>query len=75
MKKQKAITISSRVKSKRDLYGISMDELAIACRVTTNTLYRHLRTPDIMTLKELKALSKKLHMTVSELIGEETNEY
>ena len=52
-----------------------MDELAIACRVTTNTLYRHLRTPEIMTLKELKAISKKLHMTITELIGEEVNEY
>lgn len=73
MKKQKATTISSRVKSNRILYGLTMEELAVACRVGKSTLYYHLQNPDKLTLGELKGLSKKLHMPIYELVGEQGN--
>nr|DAR29973.1 MAG TPA: SOS-response transcriptional repressor [Caudoviricetes sp.] len=73
MKIQKAINISSKVQYNRTLYGLTMEELAVACRVGKSTLYYHLQNPDKLTLGELKGLSKKLHMPIYELIGEQGN--
>ena len=67
---KKLVNISKIIKSKQMLYGISMGELAIASRVSTSTLYYHLRHPDQLRLGELIAISKKLHTPISELVGE-----
>lgn len=58
----------ARIEYKRDLLGISHDELAAALRMSDKTLYNRKRKPDSFTLRELKLLEKKLKEPIAELL-------
>ena len=49
------------------LYDIDKLEMSAALRMSLDTFYRRLKTPDTFTLGELKRAAKKLKTTVSVL--------
>lgn len=52
------------------LYDVTVDDLAIAARMSRKTIYNRIRQPENFSLKELRGIARKLHTTVSGLIGE-----
>lgn len=56
------------IKSKQLLYSVSADDLAFECDIAKSTFYYHMRNPDRFTLKELRAISKKLHIPITDLV-------
>ncbi len=49
--------------------GVSVEQLSKMTRISKRTLYRRLKDPDEMTLRELKRLSQALNLTEDEMKG------
>lgn len=48
---------------------VSVEQLSKMTRISKRTLYRRLKDPDEMTLRELKRLSQALNLTEDEMKG------
>lgn len=64
-------TIIATIKYGMEMAGVSNDELALAMRTSTVTLYDRLKHPENFRLKELRAVGQKLHIPVEKLIQSE----
>lgn len=64
------ITTRSYINARLQLYNISRAELAAAMRVSQRTLENRMADPEQLSLREMRAIAKKLHCTIAELAGE-----
>ena len=62
--------IAANIERQRKLYAVPIDELATAARLKRSSMYNRLREPDRLTIRELRGMARKLHTTISGLIGE-----
>jgi hypothetical protein len=61
-------TIVANIKYGMEMTGVSPDELALAMRTTTKTVYSRFKHPEEFRIRELRAISKKLHVPIEQLI-------
>lgn len=61
--------IIAKIKYGMEMQKVTHDELALAARVTPQTLYNRYKRPEEFRLYELRQIAAKLHTTVTELIG------
>ena len=60
------------IESKRMLYGISRVELAAAMGISVRTFESRMADPERLTLREMRAIAKKLHCSIADLAGQGT---
>ncbi len=56
------------IKSNMERYGINCEKLIKITRVSRSTHFKRIRNPDAMTLGELKAYIKVLHISDEDLL-------
>lgn len=61
-------TIVANIKYGMEMTGVSTDDLAIAMRTSTVTVYSRLKHPGAFRLQELRAVSRKLHIPLEKLL-------
>lgn len=65
--------IVAKIRYGMEKYQVSHEELALAARMTKQTLYHRYKRPDEFRLCELRLVSKKLHIPLSEFIEQNNN--
>ena len=68
----KKISTKSYIHSRLQLYGISRVELAAAMGISVRTFENRMADPERLTLREMRAIAKKLHCSIADLAGEGT---
>lgn len=63
-------SIVAKIKYGMEMTGISSQELALFARMDRATLYNRYKSPGDFRLKELRRISKKLHIPLNDLISE-----
>ena len=61
-------TIIANIKYGMEMTSVSLEELALAMRTSTVTVYDRFKHPDHFRLSELRAVASKLHMTIPEIL-------
>jgi hypothetical protein len=62
--------IIAKIRYGMEMQQVTHEELALAVRITKQTLYHRYKRPDEFRLCELRQVSKKLHVPILELLGE-----
>lgn len=65
-------TIIATIKYAMEMTGTDHHGLALAMRTSTKTVYARFKEPGTFRLEELRAVSKKLHIPLISLLGEES---
>lgn len=60
--------IIATIKYGMEMQQVTHDELALAARITKQTLYHRYQKPEQFRLDELRKISSKLHIPINELI-------
>lgn len=68
----KKISTKGYILSRLQLYGISRVELAAAMGISVRTFENRMADPERLTLREMRAIAKKLHCSIADLAGEGT---
>ena len=68
----KKISTKGYILSRLQLYGISRVELAAAMGISVRTFENRMADPERLTLREMRAIAKKLHCSISDLAGQGT---
>jgi hypothetical protein len=61
--------IVAKIRYGMEMQKVSHEELALAARMTKQTLYQRYKKPDQFRLSELRKISDKLHIPLIELLG------
>jgi hypothetical protein len=61
--------IIAKIRYGMEKQGVSHEELALAARMTKQTLYHRYKHPEQFRLCELRGISSKLHIPLLELLG------
>lgn len=62
--------IIAKIKYGMEMYGVTADDLALAMRTSTVTVYARFKDPGTFRLGELRAVTKKIHVPLISLLGE-----
>jgi len=62
--------IIAKIRYGMEMQQVTHEELALAARITKQTLYHRYKRPDEFRLCELRQVSKKLRIPLLELLGE-----
>lgn len=68
----KKISTKGYILSRLQLYGISRVELAAAMGISVRTFENRMADPERLTLREMRAIAKKLHCSIADLAGQGT---
>ena len=68
----KKISTKGDILSRLQLYGISRVELAAAMGISVRTFESRMADPERLTLREMRAIARKLHCSIADLAGEGT---
>lgn len=68
----KKISTKGYILSRLRLYGISRVELAAAMGISVRTFENRMADPERLTLREMRAIARKLHCSIADLAGEGT---
>ena len=68
----KKISTKGYIHSRLQLYGISRVELAAAMGISVRTFESRMADPERLTLREMRAIARKLHCSIADLAGEST---
>lgn len=68
----KKISTKGYIRSRLQLYGISRVELAAAMGISVRTFESRMADPERLTLREMRAIARKLHCSIADLAGEGT---
>ena len=68
----KKISTKDYIYSRLQLYGISRVELAAAMGISVRTFENRMADPERLTLREMRAIARKLHCSIADLAGEGT---
>ena len=68
----KKISTKGYIHSRLQLYGISRVELAAAMGISVRTFESRMADPEQLTLREMRAIAKKLHCSIADLAGDGT---
>ena len=68
----KKISTKDYIYSRLQLYGTSRVELAAAMGISVRTFENRMADPERLTLREMRAIAKKLHCSIADLAGEGT---
>ena len=68
----KKISTKGYILSRLQLYGISRVELAAAMGISVRTFENRMADPERLTLREMRAIARKLHCSIADLAGEGT---
>ena len=68
----KKISTKDYIYSRLQLYGISRVELAAAMGISVRTFENRMADPERLTLREMRAIAKKLHCSIADLTGQGT---
>lgn len=63
-------TIIANIKYGMEMTGVTTEELALTMRTSMKTVYARFKRPETFRLQELRAVSRKLHISLSTLLGE-----
>lgn len=63
-------TIRGYINAQLDLYRMSRVELAAAMGISVRTLENRMADPEQLTLREMRAIARKLHCSIAMLAGE-----
>ena len=66
------ISTKGYILSRLQLYGISRVELAAAMGISVRTFENRMADPERLTLREMRAIARKLHCSIADLAGEGT---
>ena len=66
----KKISTKGYIHSRLQLYGISRVELAAAMGISVRTFESRMADPERLTLREMRAIARKLHCSVAGVAGE-----
>lgn len=59
----------SIIKGAMCLHGVRVEEMAVYCHMCPATFYSRMRNPEKLTIKEIKAMGKRLKLDVSALLS------
>ena len=68
----KKISTKGYIHSRLQLYGISRVELAAAMGISVRTFESRMADTERLTLREMRAIARKLHCSIADLAGEGT---
>ena len=68
----KKISTKGYIHSRLQLYGISRVELAAAMGISVRTFESRMADPERLTLREMRAIARKLHCSIADRAGEGT---
>ena len=68
----KKISTKGYIHSRLQLYGINRVELAAAMGISVRTFESRMADPERLTLREMRAIARKLHCSIADLAGEGT---
>ena len=68
----KKISTKGYILSRLQLYGISRVELAAAMGISVRTFENRMADPERLTLREMRAIARKLHCSIADLAGQGT---
>lgn len=68
----KKISTKGYIHSRLQLYGISRVELAAAMGISVRTFENRMADPERLTLREMRAIARKLHCSIADLAGQGT---
>ena len=68
----KKISTKDYIYSRLQLYGISRVELAAAMGISVRTFESRMADPERLTLREMRAIARKLHCSIADLTGQGT---
>ena len=68
----KKISTKGYIHSRLQLYGISRVELAAAMGISVRTFESRMADPERLTLREMRAIARKLHCSIADLAGHGT---
>ena len=68
----KKISTKGYILSRLQLYGISRVELAAAMGISVRTFENRMADPERLTLREMRAIARKLHCSIADLTGQGT---
>lgn len=63
-------TIKAYIDARLHLYCMTRTELAAAMGISVRTLENRMADPEQLTLRELRAIARKLHCSIAMLAGE-----
>lgn len=66
------ISTKDYIYSRLQLYGISRVELAAAMGISVRTFENRMADPERLTLREMRAIARKLHCSIADLAGQGT---
>ena len=61
-------TIIAKIRYGMEMQGVQTEELSLAMRTSTVTVYDRFKHPEHFRLSELRAVASKLHTTVLDLL-------
>jgi hypothetical protein len=61
-------TIVANIKYGMEMSNVNPSELAVVMRTSPKTVYSRLKHPEEFRIRELRAISKKLHIPIEQLI-------
>lgn len=62
-------SIIASIKYGMEMQNVTTDDLALAMRTSTVTVYARFKDPGTFRLGELRAVSKKIHIPIEKLMG------
>lgn len=61
-------TIIANIKYEMEMSNVNPSELAVVMRTSAKTVYSRLKHPEEFRIREQRAISKKLHVPIEQLI-------